>query len=71
MPSGTRAGEPLAALSDAELSSLGQIAESKQGGYWPALLAGTRRESARRAAEQANAANGTIEEFEGEGDDHE
>ena len=71
VPSGTRAGEPLAALSDAELSSLGQIAESKQGGYWPALLAGTRRESARRAAEQANAANGTIEEFEGEGDDHE
>ena len=68
-PSGPHAGEPLSATaSDAELRTLGEMAEGRKGSYWPALALGVRRELARRASAEPVPCDDTIPEFEREED---
>lgn len=69
-PSGPHAGEPLSATaSDAELRTLGEMAEAKTGTYWPALALGVRRELATRAGSSAaQTDDDSIPEFEREED---
>ena len=68
-PSGPHAGEPLSATaSDAELRTLGDMAEAKKGSYWPALALGVRRELARRASAQPVPDDDMVTEFEREED---